>query len=380
MLALTNLAAIALNLVDTVSHSSFRDLRLNGSAYGIKLTTKDTSEAAVFSCTFDNLYVLPFSHTGIQMIAVNSGSTGNVFNNIYLNGLKGGPPVAQNVEVGVYLSAMTESVWNQLNIEHAQLANAFVCFGGETMTINSLHLEGLTPRDGIDGTNCDFSGYIRSTNKSLVINNTSIINSYYDVAYANNYSVFHSVSGSRAQFNGFVTRSNTITGGITTGFYVADSVANNGYCYVYNGIDSDGAGVVDLTVEDNLFIDGIQENSYTVTVTPETSGTVTLQAGADTMRYAKIGRMVTCQGEINVSSNSSAVGSSVSVNLPFPKLNILESSEGSGAPVTYWNGTAYSVIPAFVPTSATSNFQIVIDPSTLLNGHKFSIQFSYIAA
>ena len=371
--------AIALNLTDTVSHSSFRDLRLTGAAYGIKLTTKDTSDAAVFSCSFDNIYILPYSNTAIQLIGVNSGQTGNVFNNIYISGLRGTPAVAQNTEVGVYLASMTESVWNQLNIEHSQFANAFVCYGGETMVINSLHLEGVTPRDGVDGTNCDFSGWIRSTNKALVINGMSIINSTYNDAYATNYSVFHSVNGSKAQFNGFVTRNNTKIGTVTTGFYVADNVANDGYCYLYNGVDSDGAGVVEFTPESNLFINGIEEGTYVVTATPETSGTITLQAGADLMRYAKIGRLVHCQGSINVSSIASAVGASITLNLPFPKINLSESSEASGAPVTYYNASAYSVIPAYVPASAPSNFTIFIDASTLANGHVFTIQFSYIA-
>ena len=376
----TKTNAIALNLVDHVSHSSFRDLRLNGSAYGIKLTTKDTSAAAVFSCTFDNLYILPYAHTGIQLIGVNSGQTGNVFNNIYINGFKGSPATAQNTEVGVYLASMTESVWNQLNIEHAQLANAFVCYGGETMVINSLHLEGLTPRSGPDGTGANYSGYIRSSNKALVINGMSLINSFYNSAYTASYSVWHSIGGSKAEFHGFVTRNNAKTGTVITDFYTPDSVANNGYCYLWNAVDSDGAGVVEFNRESNLFINGLAEGTYVVTATPSTSGTVSLQAGADTMSYSKVGRMVTCQGTINVSSIASAVGSSISLNLPFPKLNETESSEGAGAPVTYYNASSYSVIPAYVPASAPSNFQIVIDPSTLANAHTFSIQFSYIAA
>jgi polygalacturonase len=95
---------ICLNLTDSVYHSSFRDLRLLGGAYGMKLTTKDTSAAACFSNTFDNFYIFPYSHTAIEITSVNSGSTGNVFNNIYTNAIRGGS--AGNVVTGVALIAL----------------------------------------------------------------------------------------------------------------------------------------------------------------------------------------------------------------------------------------------------------------------------------
>lgn len=143
-----------------------------------------------------------------------------------------------------------------------------------------------------------------------------------------------------------------------------------------SGIDfsaTSGTGTSEL-------LDDYEEGEFAVTLTPSTSGSIALQAGADTMLYNKVGRVVHCQGQINVSSISSAVGSSIAVNLPFAKLNTTDASEASSGPVTYYNTSAYSVLPAFVPSSATQAFNIVIDPSTLANNHTFSIQFSYIAA
>lgn len=127
-------------------------------------------------------------------------------------------------------------------------------------------------------------------------------------------------------------------------------------------------------------LDDYEEGEFSVTLTPSTSGSIALQAGADTMLYNKVGRVVHCQGQINVSSIASAVGSSIAVNLPFAKLNTTDASEASNGPVTYYNTSAYSVLPAYVPSSATQAFNIVIDPSTLANGHVFYIQFSYTAA
>jgi hypothetical protein len=127
-------------------------------------------------------------------------------------------------------------------------------------------------------------------------------------------------------------------------------------------------------------LDDYEEGEFAVTLTPSTSGSIALQAGADTMLYNKVGRVVHCQGQINVSSIASAVGSSIAVNLPFAKLNTTDASEASSGPVTYYNTSAYSVLPAYVPSSATQAFNIVIDPSTLANAHVFYIQFSYTAA
>ena len=127
-------------------------------------------------------------------------------------------------------------------------------------------------------------------------------------------------------------------------------------------------------------LDDYEEGEFAVTLTPSTSGSIALQAGADTMLYNKVGRVVHCQGQINVSSIASAVGSSIAVNLPFAKLNTTDGSEASSGPVTYYNTSAYSVLPAYVPGSATQAFNIVIDPSTLANAHAFYIQFSYTAA
>jgi len=126
--------------------------------------------------------------------------------------------------------------------------------------------------------------------------------------------------------------------------------------------------------------DDYEEGEFAVTLTPSTSGSIALQTGADTMLYNKVGRVVHCQGQINVSSIASAVGSSIAVNLPFAKLNTTDASEASSGPVTYYNTSAYSVLPAYVPSSVTQAFNIVIDPSTLANGHLFYIQFSYTAA
>ena len=252
---------ICLNLVDSVYHSSFRDLRLTGGAYGMKLTTKNTSTATCFSNTFDNFYIFPYSNIGIDIASVASGSTGNVFNNIYINGTRSGS--VGNTLAGVALSAVNESVFNQLNIEHADLANAITIYGGETLLFNGLHFEGLTPRNGPDGTNANFSGFIRHTQNVVQVNQLSIINCTFNNSYTTNYSVMHSTDGAKSEIHGLVTRTNTNTGGANIDLYTKTGTnQDEAFCFVWNPKDRDGNGQISFVTEDNVFINGWPSAAY----------------------------------------------------------------------------------------------------------------------
>jgi hypothetical protein len=64
-------------------------------------------------------------------------------------------------------------------------------------------------------------------------------------------------------------------------------------------------------------LDDYEEGTYTATLTPSGSGTITLTSGERTLSYTKIGRQVTVTGYVSVNSVSSPTGSSVLFNLPF---------------------------------------------------------------
>ena len=66
-------------------------------------------------------------------------------------------------------------------------------------------------------------------------------------------------------------------------------------------------------------LDDYEEGEYTVTLTP-TSGSITINSGRNTMKYTKVGRLVTITGRVNISSISSPTGG-VSINLPFTSSN-----------------------------------------------------------
>lgn len=72
------------------------------------------------------------------------------------------------------------------------------------------------------------------------------------------------------------------------------------------------------TSADNA-LDDYEEGQFTVTLTPNNSGTITLSA-AQVMKYTKIGRVVHISGRVRIDGVSSPVGS-MRINLPFANQN-----------------------------------------------------------
>ena len=63
-------------------------------------------------------------------------------------------------------------------------------------------------------------------------------------------------------------------------------------------------------------LDDYEEGTYTATISPDSSGTVTLSSSIDLLQYTKIGRLVTITGRVNITSVSSPNGS-IRFSLPF---------------------------------------------------------------
>ena len=76
----------------------------------------------------------------------------------------------------------------------------------------------------------------------------------------------------------------------------------------------------------NSTLNDYETGTYTVTATPSTSGSITLNSSFNTASYTKIGRQVLVTGEVIVSSVSSPVGTGVNLNLPFISSNLTQRS------------------------------------------------------
>ena len=124
-----------------------------------------------------------------------------------------------------------------------------------------------------------------------------------------------------------------------------------------------------------------EEGTFTATITPETTGTVTLDSGANLLAYTKIGRVVFVQGLLEVSSVSLPVGTSVDItNLPFTTSDLTEyAGRGGGAFLVDALISGSGAKPLKIFENVTT-ITVVLDASLVQAGTQFYVQFSYVAA
>jgi hypothetical protein len=128
--------------------SEFTDILPSLAQTGYAINPSITTKAGLFSCHFDGTRVLGYSYSAINLIGNNglgaANCTGCVFDNTYIHNNFSGSD-ANSTWWPLYLQAWDEVVFNQLNIEHAQVFNsdaaAFVSVGNAV--INGMHLEHL---------------------------------------------------------------------------------------------------------------------------------------------------------------------------------------------------------------------------------------------
>lgn len=127
-----------------------------------------------------------------------------------------------------------------------------------------------------------------------------------------------------------------------------------------------------------LFDDYEEGESGALTMTPQTSGTITLNTSYDTFKYTKIGNRVTISGQVIVSSVSSPVGTKVTLPLPFTSVSGQSKRSGTAA-YYYTGGGVETLIPCGVLDGAT-DLTIHLDASTIVAGHEFWFDVTYQAA
>ena len=121
----------------------------------------------------------------------------------------------------------------------------------------------------------------------------------------------------------------------------------------------------------------IQSNfasTYTVTMTPSTSGTITLEPTQNTGGWSKTGRVVHVQGSVLVSSVSSPVGTNVLISLPAVIADLDENGERIGGVVIQ---SSANIFP-FFGNGGVTGFYMVINAATVAGGQTYNWSFSYI--
>jgi hypothetical protein len=173
----------------------------------------------------------------------------------------------------------------------------------------------------------------------------------------------------------------TSTGTGSTVLSAAPTLSGNVTLTSGNLIVADGQGIdfsaTPGTGTSELLAD-YEEGTFTATLTPSTSGTITLGASFNTATYTKIGRCVTVTGQIIVDSVSSPVGSEVLLNLPFNIATVTQrSTRFSGAMATGTFGVFTSTM--FQGSEGNANVSVIINASTVIADTRFTFTFSYFA-
>jgi len=116
------------------------------------------------------------------------------------------------------------------------------------------------------------------------------------------------------------------------------------------------------------------DNTYTVTLTPAASGSITLSE--NTAYYERRGNLVHVQGRVTVGSVSSPVGTSVRVSLPFTIATIGAQSAAKVGGVIIDSGATARV---FTGSEAQAYVSMIITAASIIAGNTFQWSFSYYA-
>jgi hypothetical protein len=118
-----------------------------------------------------------------------------------------------------------------------------------------------------------------------------------------------------------------------------------------------------------------EEGIYTATLTPFTSGTITLNSTLDAVQYTRVGRLVTVSAQLQVQSVSSPVGTLVTMNIPFAIASLPELAGRFGFFM------AYKGLPIFCNgSSGDTIIYLTLTAATIAALDNFHFTFSYVAA
>jgi len=155
------------------------------------------------------------------------------------------------------------------------------------------------------------------------------------------------------------------------GLKIAAGLALNNATAPASGIEFPATQVASASANN---LDDYEEGTFTATLTPITSGSITLSV--NTCSYTKIGRQVTIRGQVNVGSTSLPIGAiTVLGGLPFLTINSI-SGRGAGV-VQYFPATGGGTLLQNYQVNNSIELGLILDSSTVLAGSEFYIALTY---
>ena len=139
-----------------------------------------------------------------------------------------------------------------------------------------------------------------------------------------------------------------------------------------------GNGVEFADLDDKASLSMFEEGEHTVTLTPITSGSITLRSDINTMYWDRTGDLVHVQGMIQVDSVSSPEGSLILMSLPFVIAEKTDASGRIGGSIV----SGVDDLAVFLTIDGESQIRIRKDASTQQTGlsGRYYFSFSYIKA
>jgi hypothetical protein len=169
------------------------------------------------------------------------------------------------------------------------------------------------------------------------------------------------------------------TSGATTSIIFADTGGDiarffNGVLQANYGISFPNASVSGGTIAATP-LNAYEEGTFTPTLTPETSGTITLTSGNNS--YTRIGRLVIINGLVEVSSVSSPIGGDVNIGgFPFTS-NSIGHQRTAGSARCFSLVSGASNITMVMVSSVTNGVFSGLDASLLQTGSQIYYQITY---
>jgi hypothetical protein len=124
-------------------------------------------------------------------------------------------------------------------------------------------------------------------------------------------------------------------------------------------------------------LDDYETGLHVATMTPISSGTITLGAATDSLAYVKVGQIVNIHGMLQISSVSSPTGIYVNISLPFAIANLSDAAERFGGAVTYFDSSAGTYTTLTMTAISGSDFRVYVDSSTLAATDAIFCSFNY---
>ena len=169
--------------------------------------------------------------------------------------------------------------------------------------------------DGVEKASINSSGLLTSTtiDATALTGNLPAI----DGSNLTGISAGTALTGSTNNTIPTVTGANAISGEANLTFDGTDLTLGTGNLVIgTSGKGIDFSATSDGTTMSSELLDDYEEGTWTPTITCSTSGSYTVDTGANALAYTKVGRVVHIQGGVNIASESSPNGN-IRMSLPF---------------------------------------------------------------